>query len=410
MKFRAFIIPLCSLVICSFSVKVYASSLLKVGIWHAEIETQSGKQIPFLFELKEKSGKYEIDIINAAERLKVDEVRVVGDSLIFVMPFFDSEFRALITSDQLQGKWIRHFIGHNLEMNFHASYNDTSRFAITTAPESTITGRWKIKFDKSEDFSIGEFTQDKKGRVVGSILNLDGDYRYLEGRVNKDSLYLSTFDGSHCYLFTAKISQGAKSLEGGKFYAGYTTVISWNALFDKHAALPDAYGLTSLKPGFSHLSFHFKDLHGREVSLDSPEFKNKVIIVQFMGSWCPNCMDETAFLSRFYEKYKSKVAVVALAYERSTDFDRSLTSLMQFVKRFNVGYDVLITGYTNQTGEVLKSIPELKNFIAFPTTVILDRNGIVRKIHTGFTGPGTGRYYTEFEEEFTSYILKLYSE
>ena len=32
-----------------------------------------------------------------------------------------------------------------------------------------------------------------------------GDDRYLEGQVNGDRLYLSTFDGTHAYLYEAKI-------------------------------------------------------------------------------------------------------------------------------------------------------------------------------------------------------------
>jgi len=120
-----------------------------------------------------------------------------------------------------------------------------------------------------------------------------------------------------------------------------------------------------------------------------------------MGSWCPNCMDETRFLSGFYKEYHDKgVEVIALAYERSTDFERSQASLDQLKKRFNITYPVLITGYTNDKKELLKSLPMLANFMGFPTTIIIDKKGNVRKIHTGFSGPGTGNYYAEFINEF----------
>jgi hypothetical protein len=34
----------------------------------------------------------------------------------------------------------------------------------------------------------------------------------------------------------------------------------------------------------------------------------------------------------------------------------------------------------------------------------------VRRIHTGFSGPGTGKYYDEFVEEFNLFVDKLIAE
>ena len=78
--------------------------------------------------------------------------------------------------------------------------------------------------------------------------------------------------------------------------------------------------------------------------------------------------------------------------------------------RFEVPYDMLITGYINDKKEVIKSLPMLNNFIAFPTLIIIDKKGIVNKIHTGFSGPGTGNHYTEFVQEFEKTIDDLLAE
>ena len=73
-----------------------------------------------------------------------------------------------------------------------------------------------------------------------------------------------------------------------------------------------------------------------QVSLTDSRFKNKVVIVQILGSWCPNCMDETNFLvNTYYPKYHSQgVEVVGLAYERTTDFAKSQKTLQQLITRF----------------------------------------------------------------------------
>jgi len=241
--------------------------------------------------------------------------------------------------------------------------------------------------------------------LTGTFLTTTGDYRYLEGTVSGNKLYLSSFDGGHAFLFTATIKDN-NTIENGKFGSD-----RWTAVKNENAELPDAYSLTVLKPGYKKLAFTFKDINGKEVSLSDNVFKNKVVIVQFMGSWCPNCMDETAYLVNYYKKYHAKgVEVVGLAYERTTDFARSQKTLNQLKDRFNIPYPLLITGYTSAKGEPLKSMPMLADFKAFPTTIIIDKKGDVRKIHTGFSGPGTGGHYTEFINEFEKLTDDLLAE
>jgi thiol-disulfide isomerase/thioredoxin len=136
-----------------------------------------------------------------------------------------------------------------------------------------------------------------------------------------------------------------------------------------------------------------------------------VVIVQIMGSWCPNCMDETAYLVNYYKKYQPKgVEIVGLAYERTTDFARSQRALKQLTDRFKIPYPVLITGYTPARGEATKSLPMMEKVLGFPTTIIIDKKGDVRKIHTGFSGPGTGEHYIEFISEFERLTNSLLAE
>jgi hypothetical protein len=56
-------------------------------------------------------------------------------------------------------------------------------------------------------------------KVTGTFLTTTGDYRFLEGTVSGNQLYLSCFDGGHAFLFTAKIDDD-KTLSDGKFFSG----------------------------------------------------------------------------------------------------------------------------------------------------------------------------------------------
>lgn len=405
---------ICALFISATSFFSCASSpkAVRAGSWRATLKTDSGTEIPFNFIVADSGARKVIYIVNAGERLKVDEVTIKNDSVTIRLPLFDSEIRAEIDASGLKGKWIRHLPSKDVAMDFNAEYGTAWRFFPPgkASPSADVSGRWSATFvspdGKDTTIAVGEFIQ-KDSKVTGTFLTTTGDYRFLEGAVSGDKLFLSTFDGSHAFLFTGTIKDN--TITKGKFFAGISSVENWTAKKDANAMLPDAYSLTTLKKGQTKVDFSFPDLEGRKVSLSDQRFKDKVVIVQFLGSWCPNCMDETSFMAPFYKKYKDKgVEVIGLAYERTTDPERSKKSVGELKKRFNVSYPLLLTGFTNK--EALKSMPALNEFKAFPTTIIIDKRGDVRKIHTGFSGPGTGRHYTEFVDEFETLINNLLKE
>ncbi|MHB1178284.1 MAG: TlpA disulfide reductase family protein [Daejeonella sp.] len=387
---------------------------LKTGIWRATLKTESAAEIPFNFEVIDSAGIKRMSIKNGKEEFRVDEISFEADSVFIQMPLFDSEIRVRIKDNILSGNWIQHLADKDVSMPFEARSGDEWRFfKANKDSKSNIGGRWSATFTSIDGadttIAVGEFSQDNE-TVTGTFLTSTGDYRFLEGTISDDNLYLSSFDGGNAYLFTGKLLNDS-TLVDGKFYSGYSSLKNWTARKDDKAILPDAYALTTLKKGFKKIDFSFPDLNGNNVSLSDSKFKDKIVLVQFFGSWCPNCMDETAYLVPFYNRYKDKgVEIVGLAYERTADFERSKKNVQRLRNRFNVPYDMLLTGYTDDVIEVGKSLPMLENFIAFPTLVIIDKKGVVRKIHTGFSGPGTGKHYTDFVMEFEKTIDDLLAE
>jgi peroxiredoxin len=390
----------------------WAQNKLKTGLWRGALKTSSGNELPFNFEVKDIAGSKQLAIINGTERFKVTDIRQKGDSVFIRMPLFNSEFKLKYEGSGLKGKWIKHLGDKDASMDFTAAPGQAWRFFNSvTKPAFNITGRWSAIFGEGgqKDTTVGEFKQ-MGTKLTGTFLTTTGDYRYLEGTVKGDKIYLSTFDGGHAFLFTADIKD-AKTLINGKYYSGYSSLDQWAAVRNEKAKLPDAYSLTYLKPGYKKIDFTFPDINGKKISLSDARFKNKVVIVQILGSWCPNCMDETSYMVNYYKKYHPNgVEIIGLAYERTTDFAKSKPTLQQLKTRFNISYPLLITGYTPAKGDPLKSLPMLADFKGFPTTIIIDKKGDVRKIHTGFSGPGTGKYYTEFTNEFEKLTNDLLAE
>jgi thiol-disulfide isomerase/thioredoxin len=136
------------------------------------------------------------------------------------------------------------------------------------------------------------------------------------------------------------------------------------------------------------------------------------VVVQLMGSWCPNCMDETAYLSDYYNRNKQRgVEVVALAYEYSTNWERSVNSLKKFQRRFNVQYPILNTEVSVRDSlRTEKTLPQVTGIKFFPSSIILDKKGKIRKLDTGFNGPATGSHYIAYKKEFEEEIDKLLKE
>ncbi|MBO9201154.1 TlpA family protein disulfide reductase [Niastella sp. MAH-29] len=392
------------------TLNVAANPTLPTGWWRASLQRADGHTIDFNISMQYKSGKPVWFIRNAAEKIEVTAIEQKQDSILVQMPLFESEFRLqLVNNNTLRGVWIKSTSSSKQVMPLVLAYNQAQRYPQAKQTKRKVTGRWGATFiDNNKPYpAVVEFKQNGTA-LTGTVLTPTGDYRYLEGAVSNDTLHLSTFDGSHAYYFRAIIKNDT-AITDGEYFSGATSIENWTAWKDAKATVPDTLSAVYLKRGEDRLHFRFPDLDSNLVSLSDPRFRDKVVIIQIMGSWCPNCMDETAFLSDYYKNNKQRgIEMVALAYEYSADFRRSEKSLRKFQQRFNITYPMLITGIrTSDSLRTEKTLPELTRIKMFPTTLFIGRDGTVKKIHTGFFGPGTGEHYEAYKKDFYAVIDEL---
>jgi thiol-disulfide isomerase/thioredoxin len=381
--------------------------------YSARLTRPDGVHIPFRFEQVREQNKLRWYVLNASERLLVDDISQEGDSLLVQMPFFESAFKiALLQDGSMRGFWLKKTAAEPFSMPFEAKPVPTQQVVPGKAP-SVVQGRWRVSFQRSNGTwrpSVGIFEQEGN-RLTGTCLTPSGDYRFLEGLAENGQIQLSCFDGSHAYLFTG-VLQNDTTITDGIFYAGQAGKENWKAIKDSKASLPDAPLVFAMKPGETKLNFRFPSIDGDSVSLSDARFRNKPVIIQIMGSWCPNCMDETAMLSNFYKQYHNKgVEVLALAYEYSTDFERSRKSIDRFRKRFDVQYPMLVTGVTvTDEKRAEKTLPQLTGIHYFPSTIFVGKDGTVRYLHQGYAGPATGREHEAFMTDFYRKVQSLLAE
>jgi thiol-disulfide isomerase/thioredoxin len=394
---------------CSEKTETNKSSTPATGIWRGVISLPES-ELPFNFELKKDSkGAYTVFLINAGERLALDSVSVSGDSIYIPMHIFDAQITGKVSEHQIEGYWIKNY-AQDYTIPFKAEHGKNYRFeSASQSTTANISGKYAIRFADRPDslVSVGIFEQSGS-KVTGTVLTRTGDYRYLEGIMEGHELKLSAFDGEHAYVLTGTV-QG-DSILNGKFISGKAKARPWSAVKDANAALPDPGSLTFLKKGYDKVEFSFPGANGGTISLQDAKYQGKVVILQLFGTWCPNCMDETKFLGPWYDKNKDRdVEIIGLAYEKKPDLAYARSRVQKMKQRLNIHYDFAIAG-TSDNEAAAKTLPMLNHVMSFPTTIFIDRQGKVRKIHTGFTGPGTGTYYEEFVEEFNQFTDKLINE
>jgi len=380
---------------------------LTEGFWLAEVEVGDKQILPFNFRLiRLGDDKYNIELYNADETIKVDEIKVEGDSVIIKMPVFEGYLAGKYTAHEINGKFVKENEARVLP--FKAIHGIKERFKRADIPITNISGDWEVEFKPIMEKSYmakGIFSQ-VDDKIYGTFRTMTGDYRFLEGIHSGDSIKLSTFDGAHAYLFKASATDSSMV---GVFYSGNHSKEPFVAKRNDNFELPNAESLTYLKKGYDKLSFSFTDAAGKLVSLDDAIFKDKVVIVQVMGTWCPNCLDETKFLVEYLKEYShEQLAVVALAFEYAKTEEAAFRSIDRLKDRIGVKYPILLAQYGTIDKEMAqKKLPMLNHILSFPTTIIIDKMGEVRKIYTGFNGPATGSNYDSFKKDFHSFIIQL---
>ena len=395
------------IILLAFSCKEQESISLAEGDWWAMMQVDNGEQLPFTFTLSKSSeDQYQIKMFNADEEVLVDEITLSQDSIRIQMPVFEGYIAGTFTENQIEGSFIKESLDRIVP--FKAFHGKRDRFAIKEEAVDNISGVWETYFEPgtNEEYAAKGIFVQQGNTIEGTFRTTTGDYRYLEGVVDGDSLKLSTFDGAHAFLFTARINKD--SLEG-IFYSGNHSKEKFIAKRNEAFELPDANSLTFLKEGYDSFDFSFSDGEGSMVSLKDDKFQNKPVVVQIMGSWCPNCLDETKFYVNYLnENPNLDIEFVALAFEYAKTEESAWKSINRLKNRTNIPYPILLAQYGTSNKKLAnEKLPMLNHVLSYPTTIFIDREGEVKKIHTGFNGPATGKKYEEYIQEFEKTIQEL---
>jgi len=385
------------------------------GVWRGLIKNSSGEEVAFTLEVKREGDKLVGSLVNGDDRTVSTGGSFEGNTLKLRYDFYDATLNATIDGDELNGTFTRQSRKRILERQLTAKRETgspaTSESSNSANSSGEISGEWVMRVGEEPKISYWRAAFKQQGsRLRGTIIPLSGDWGEMTGSFENNQLTLNRFDGINCRVFKATLTPQGK-LEGfvdfGLFDPKRKIVAERLSAENKSsvANLPDPNNYTRMSNSAEPFRFSFPDPDGKTISSTDERFKNKVVIVTITGSWCPNCYDEAPVLQEFYARYRERgLEVVALAFEYTGDASRDTKQIGIFAKHLGVTYPML---YAGSVEGAEKKLSQLVNFGAYPTTIYIGRDGLVKHIHAGFEGKATGERFTRLKAEMEALIEEL---
>lgn len=144
------------------------------------------------------------------------------------------------------------------------------------------------------------------------------------------------------------------------------------AVFLQEKPLPTETGAKAglLAPTFTLQGFEDKETY----SAGGP--RDKALLINFWASWCGPCQQEAPELNKLAEQYADELEIYGINVGKYDNKKKA----QQFIQDYNLRYPVL----TDPKGDVFEG---LYHGQAFPTNVLIDRNGVIQEIILGAPDP-----------------------
>jgi thiol-disulfide isomerase/thioredoxin len=380
---------------------------IKSGNWISELKLNDQDILPFNLII---NSDLTCTVLNAEEHIQLQKPVFKNDSIYLMFPYFNSELVfKIVNKKELKGYWVNYNKGADYKIPFTAIRKTDVLFSQAKNEKSTFNSndKWQVEFEPNTDSSypaVGLFNQEEgSNKVTGTFLTETGDYRFLEGNSVNDSLYLSCFDGSHAFLFKAKLKSDTLI---GTFNSGSHWKSEWLGFKNDLFELASPEELTYLKENTS-VNFSLNKLNGELFTYPNDNYKDKVVIIQIMGTWCPNCLDETMYYKSLYDKYHNDgLEIISVCYEAGKTQEDYISSITRYKEQLNVEFNFIIGGAASKN-KAANDFNMLNDILSFPTSIFIGRDGNVERVHTGFNGPGTGSYYDDYVRKTNSLIESL---
>lgn len=376
---------------------------LKEGLWQGYFQRPDSIEIPFRLQVSYADAKAsipEISLFTEDETLPAEKVEMMDDSVFVTLAYFDTELRFKLDSpNRISGNWVDNS-REGMTLPFFAEAG------VAPNPPSELSGKFSVTFRPSAPNAypaVAQIEQDQDG-LKATFRTPSGDYRFLRGYVKDQRLVLHRFDGQVIYLITAEIH--GDSLINGKHYSGPTYQAEWIGILDSNAKMSDPYERTKVISS-TPVELKVLNIDGDTILLNKTVFQDKITLLTIMGTWCPNCLDESRFIEQYLKENPDlPIQVFGLCFERPSSWDHVQRILRKYTSALNLPFPLYYVGPPD-AAFANSVFPMLDGIKAWPTMIVLDKQGQISKVHTGFDGPAAGDAYLEHIKSFDQLMRAL---
>ena len=122
-------------------------------------------------------------------------------------------------------------------------------------------------------------------------------------------------------------------------------------------------------------AWELKDVAGKPVKL--ADFKGKVVVMDFWGTWCPPCRAELPHFQALYEKYKDRgVVFLGMNWEQPGEAAERMKLVTDFMATNKYSFPVVI--------DHERVAVEAYDIPGFPTVFLIDGTGTIRYRNVGY--------------------------
>lgn len=369
------------------------------GAWDGSVQA-SGVVVPFRLELTLRGASAEGAFFNGDQRVRSSSGSFDGTHLSLAFDHFASQLEAQWSDGTFTGSYAR---PGQPALPFEARPHSPPQRPSVRPP--SIAGAWEIAVvEATGERAWRLFVRQAGAEASAAILRVDGDTGELSGSYRDGKFVLSHFSGARPALYELTPAQdGSLAI----VHNGKTRYTALRSRVARAKALPepaDPARWTSVKDPTKPLRFSGKDLTGATVDERDPRFTGKVVLLNVMGSWCPNCHDEAPFLAELSRRYRRRgLEVVSISFEDAEQLKQP-TRLRAFIDAYHIDFTVLLGGEPRHVSEVL---PDALNLSTWPATFLIGRDGLVHGAHAGFASKATGPAHERLTTQITTAIERL---
>jgi len=379
--------------------------------WNGTIELAQGRiTLPFRMFLDLRSTKPTGYFLVGEEQSPIPEIMRQGDSLAFGFSEYGAEMRGTWDGAQWRGTYVRRRGGQTTSLKFSASPETSSTNDREVPPDGNASpaGKYGVYFEgENRNESATVATLRMKGQsLYGTFIAPDGDYGLLVGKPSSRELQLNRFTGWQAIAITLR--QSGENWSGNFYFQNdkpRAFMLEPRANLD---VAPPPKLQTAVKNPEGGFKFEGVSIAGETVRSSDDRFKGTPLIVDIMGTWCHNCIDESPVLNELQRQYGGQgLQVVGISFEIKDDLELAKKNLALYKDRLGLTYTLLFCGSIDDANVKSRLRSQLDNFFAYPTTLFIGRDGRVQEIHSGFKGPGTGEEFQSQVREFHELAEKL---